>query len=59
MSNEEFIQLIDEEIAELDEIWNIHYDQNNYERCTKVAAKKVAFEMFKRKVLRKMGGSVN
>ncbi len=58
MSNEEFIQLIDEEIAELDEIWDIHYDQNNYERCKKASAKKVAFELFKMKVLSKMGGSV-
>lgn len=58
MSNEEFMQLIDEEIAELDDMWDIYYDKNDRERCKMASAKKLAFEMFRRKVLRKMGGSV-
>ena len=50
MTNEEFIKLIDEEIADCNETWDIYYELNDRERCKKITAVKLHFELFKRKV---------
>lgn len=59
MPTEEFIKLIDEEIAENNELWDMYYEEGNREGCKRASNRKIAFEMFKRKVLMKIGGSVN
>lgn len=59
MTSKEFIKLIDEEIAECDELWDIYDEKGDRAQCKRVTSIKVSFEMFKAKVLKKIGGSVN
>lgn len=59
MTSEEFIKLIDEEIAEWDEIWDIYYEKGDRAQCKRVTSIRLSFEMFKAKVLKKIGGSVD
>lgn len=58
MTTEEFIKLIDEEIAEYDELWDIFDEEGNTEGRKRASMRKIAFEMFKIKVLKKIRGSV-
>lgn len=50
MTNEEFIKLIDKEIEDCEETWDIYYELNDRERCKKITRVKLRFELFKRKV---------
>ncbi len=59
MTPEEFIKLIDDEIAECEELWDIYDEKGDRSKCKRIMGRKVSFEMFKRKVLKKIGGSVD
>lgn len=59
MISEEFIKLIDEEIAEWNELWDIYDEKGDRANCKRVTIMKTSFEMFKAKVLKKIGGPVN
>lgn len=59
MTPEEFIKLIDDEIAECEELWDIYDEKGNIAMRKRTMDRKVSFEMFKIKVLKKIGGSVD
>lgn len=59
MTPEEFIKLIDDEIAECEELWDIYDEKGDRAQCKRLASRQMAFEMFKVKVLKKIGGSVD
>ena len=59
MTPEEFIKLIDEEIAECEELWDIYYEKGDRAQCKRVTSIKLSFEMFRAKILKKIGGSVD
>ena len=50
---EEYIKLIDEEIAECEELWDIYDEKGDRAKCKQIMDRKVSFEMFKAKVLKK------
>lgn len=59
MTPEEFIKLIDDEIAECEELWDIYDEKGNRAMCKRMMTRKVSFEMFKIKVEKKIEGSVD
>ena len=59
MTNGKILKLIDNEIAEYEELWDIYNEEGDREACKRVTSIRVSFEMFKQRVLKEIGGSVN
>ncbi len=58
MTNEDFIKLIDEEIEGYSELWELYDDLGDENERKRMMHLQMAFEMFKRKTLRKMKEAV-
>ena len=59
MTNGKILKLIDNKIAECEELWDIYDEQGDREACKRVTSIKISFEMFKQTVLKEIGGSVD
>lgn len=59
MTNGKILKLIDNEIAECEELWDIYYEEGDREACKRVTSIRVSFELFKQTVLKEIEGSVD
>ena len=59
MTNGKILKLIDNKIAEYDELWEIFDEQGDREACTRVTIMRISFEAFKQTVLKEIEGSVD
>ena len=59
MTNGKILKLIDNEIAEYDELWEIYDEQGDREACKRVTSIRISFEAFKQTVLKEIEGSVD
>lgn len=55
MTDGKILKLIDNKIAECEELWDIYDEQGDREACKRVTNIKISFEMFKQTVLKEMG----
>ena len=59
MTNGKILKLIDNKIAEYDELWEIYDEQGDREACVRVTIMRISFEAFKQTVLKEIEGSVD
>lgn len=59
MTNGKILKLIDNEIAECEELWDIYDEEGDRESCKRVTSIRVSFEVFKQRVLKEIEGSVD
>ena len=59
MTNGKILKLIDDKIAEYDELWEIYDEQGDREACKRVTSIRISFETFKQTVLKEIEGSVD
>ena len=59
MTNGKILKLIDNKIAEYDELWEIYDEQGDREACKRVTSIRISFEAFKQTVLKEIEGSVD
>lgn len=59
MTDEKILRLIDNRIAEYDELWEIYDEQGDREACKRVTSIRIAFEAFKQAVLKEIIGPID
>lgn len=59
MTDGKILKLIDNKIAEYNELWEIYDEQGDREACKRVTSIRISFEAFKQTVLKEMEGSVD
>lgn len=59
MTDGKILKLIDNKIAEYNELWDIYDEHGDREACKRVISIRIAFEAFKQTVLKEIEGSVD